>query len=170
MGLHITILKNLQKTKSIFLSFVIYLPFYQKYELTCNTVKKWCAWQFWIHWYQEHLSLVAKRARNSNFPSKTFFEKRIFAESMQNYCTPEIYEKRRITTWSWLFSSHLNIIELYSWYSSTLIWFRLVSIDFSHFPAYFGCAIILLDVWNGVFSEKSRSRKIAISRSFRNQF
>jgi hypothetical protein len=147
MGSHISILKNLQKRKSIFLSFVIYLPFSQKCGFMCKPIKKWFAEKFWIHWYYEHLKLVVKQAINSNFPTVAFLEKRFFfAESKLNYCTPEMYEKRRITTWSWLLRSHLKIIEPYSWYSSIFIWFRQVSLDFFHFLAYFGRAIILLGV------------------------
>jgi hypothetical protein len=46
----------------------------------------WCFWD------------VDTLARNSNFPRVTFFEKLIFEDVEQNYYTPEIYEKRQITT------------------------------------------------------------------------
>jgi hypothetical protein len=64
--------------------FVLRNSFSQKCEFMCKPVKKWCAWQFWIYWYQ--------------FSESIFFEKCNFAETKQYYYMPEIYEKQQITT------------------------------------------------------------------------
>jgi hypothetical protein len=98
------------------LPFVIHLPFSQKCNFMCKPAKKWCIGKFWIYWYQEHLKLVAKQAKNINF-SRFFFEKLPFSDVKQNYCRLKIGVK-----WEKSMKSCKNLInvEEYHKYSSIM--------------------------------------------------
>ena len=159
MGLHIT----------IFLSFVIHLPFSQKCEFMSKPVKKWCTRQFWIHWYQEHLILATKQARNSNFQRATFFEKRIFCRIRAKLLHARNIQK---TT-----NCHLKLIISISfehYWALFVIFFNIhmISTGFHRlFPfsrVFWVCNNFARRLKNDFF-EKSGSRKIAFSSSFRDQ-